>query len=458
MAKRVVNLAGRGIDLLYGPEPQEAEPPSAVPEYIEAEPAGDARQGAAPEQGTLVEEQVQQETAGAADLNRLSVQPDQEAESRSWTASSGITLAQEEDMPGVPAAIPLVLEDEPGVSPAPASIELDALLDGIPAPVPPPREKPEATDPLVQAKLREWLRQAPTLWRAENGPEPTGSGGPALVPDEDIRGETDQAVPDQEEHQMPEYVSPEQIQALWDEIESLYKTVPDVLSGDENLAQALQLLQQAQAILLEKPEQFDVARYNVAQVQGMVSRRVYSNRWARTYGWAIFLYETVWIGSLVAAIFFSANVVGWLVASSTGPLSLSADMLGALWNTMAWGGVGGGIGAFYSLYWHVSQVKDFDRRYLMWYIVQPIIGVLIGGLVHLMIGAGLMAAVGQPGPGAEVNLSLFSYAVAAIGGFRQRFILEIIDRIIQLLTPASQEAQSPAAEKGSESAGGIPAL
>jgi hypothetical protein len=444
MAKRVVNLAGRGIDLLYGPESEEAEPSSAVPEHNEAEPAGDAGQDVTAERATVVEAQAQ---------------PVQEAESRSWVAPPGITpVREEENRPGVPAAVPLVLEDEPGASSVPVSIELDALLEGIPAPLPPPREKPEATDPLVQAKLREWLRQAPALSRAENGPGPAGSSGPALVSEGGVRGETEQASPVQEERQVPEYVSPEQIRALWDEIESLYEMVPDVLSGDENLPQALQLLQQAQAVLLEKPEQFDVARYNVAQVQGMVSRRVYSNRWARTYGWAIFLYETVWIGGLIAAIFFSANVVGWLVARSAGPLSLSADMLGALWNTMAWGGVGGGMGAFYSLYWHVSQVKDFDRRYLMWYVVQPIIGVLIGGLVHLMIGAGLMAAVGQPGPGAEVNLSLFSYAVAAIGGFRQRFILEIIDRVIQLLTPASQEAQSPAAEKGSESAGGVPAL
>ncbi len=107
------------------------------------------------------------------------------------------------------------------------------------------------------------------------------------------------------------------------------------------------------------------------------------------------------------------------------------------------------IGAFYSLYWHVAKVKDFDKQYMMWYIVQPVVGLLLGALVHLLIGSGFISARGETASGAEVALSLFPYAVACIAGFRQRFILEMIDRIIQLITP-SPEPRQPAEETASE--------
>ena len=117
-----------------------------------------------------------------------------------------------------------------------------------------------------------------------------------------------------------------------------------------------------------------------------------------------------------------------------------------------WGGVGGVVGAFYSLYWHVAQVRDFDKQYSMWYIVQPVMGMLLGALVHLLIGAGFLTM--QAGASAEGQLvaSFFRYAVACIAGFRQQFILEIIDRVIQVITPKPQEKESAEKETPEEEA------
>ena len=103
---------------------------------------------------------------------------------------------------------------------------------------------------------------------------------------------------------------------------------------------------------------------------------------------------------------------------------------------MAWGGMGGVVGAYYSLYWHAAKVKDFDKQYIMWYVVQPVLGLAIGALAHLIVGSGFLTGRVEAGTEGQVAVSLFPATIAFIAGFRQRFILEIIDRVIQLVTPS----------------------
>jgi hypothetical protein len=232
------------------------------------------------------------------------------------------------------------------------------------------------------------------------------------------------------------YVGPKQRQTLWQEISDLYKEVPDVLCMDDLQDEALALLHDAQDILMERPRQFDVAQYKVSQVRSILTRRKNIIRWTNTYGWGTFIYEALWIVALGAAILFAPLVVEWIesyVGEGSGFISV-AD----LWNTAAWGSIGGVLGALYSLYWHAAQVKDFHRQYLMWYIVQPVIGVIIGAVVYVITGAGFIGASGETASGQQALVPLFRFAVACIASFRQRFILEVVDRIIQFLTSPFQ--------------------
>jgi hypothetical protein len=165
----------------------------------------------------------------------------------------------------------------------------------------------------------------------------------------------------------------------------------------------------------------------------------------------------VWIVALVMGI-FAAELVANLVTAVAGG-ALGIDGLSRLWSTAMWGGLGGVIGAFYSLYWHVAKVRDFDKQYVMWYIVQPPIGLLLGAVVYLILGSNFLAMQGMTQDNQTVTVPLFPYAVAVIAGFRQRFILEMIDRVIQVITPSTRPEESPvqgeetAEEESSEALG-----
>lgn len=237
-----------------------------------------------------------------------------------------------------------------------------------------------------------------------------------------------------------------------------------ILSVDKGLEEALNLLREARDITIERPRQFDQAEYRVAKVRAMLERRKISGRWSVVYGYPVLLYEVVWflllLGSLLfdhALAVFIANMTGMTFSNMA---SLSMEHIFPYWNTMAWGGIGGVVGSLYSLYWHAAQVQDFDRQYIMWYIVQPIMGVILGGIVYLIIAAGFISVQVLAAQAPTVSeaaqamanpaVKSFHSVVACIAGFRQRFVFEMLDRVVQVLTPRPKTKAELEAEKEKE--------
>ncbi len=204
-------------------------------------------------------------------------------------------------------------------------------------------------------------------------------------------------------------------------IDELYRRIAAGAIPDPGTAeQALAWLKQAREALMA-PDGYDEAEYyySLAQTRYAIARRLW--RWSYTYGLFVFLWGLAWLGlylwSLTMGRGYSARVV---------PPGYEG-----IWEPIMWGGLGGVCGIFYSLYWHVAIKRDFDRQYVMWYLVQPILGSMIGMIIYMIITVGFLTIQGTPTPANP----LFMYLLAFIAGFRQRFFLELIDRIVQTFTP-----------------------
>jgi len=263
----------------------------------------------------------------------------------------------------------------------------------------------------------------------------------------------------------------ERQEALFKEIDALVMEAAQVLSVDtEGLEEALSMLREARDITIERPRQFDEAEYRVAKVRAMLERRKTSGRWSVIYGYPVLLYELVWLLLLLGSLLFDhslavyiANITGMNFSDLTVPLSM--EHVFPLWNTMTWGGIGGVVGSLYSLYWHAAFVKDFDRQYVMNYIVQPVMGIILGGIMYLIIAAGFISVQVLTAQAPTVEqaaqamatpaVRAFHSVVACIAGFRNRFVYELLDKIVQVLTPTpktkvereAEEAKKEEAEK-----------
>lgn len=240
------------------------------------------------------------------------------------------------------------------------------------------------------------------------------------------------------------YLSPAKQQELHTEIERLFNEVPRVLPNHSRLIdEAFQTLHTARTILLTAPERFPEAEYRINQVRALVTRYRQAEEWGRIYGSRILVYELVWLvallGSFIALQLGQTRLVAWITGligpgADTTFTSVTVPFLTAL----IWGGIGGIVGALYSLWWHVAQLQDFDKRYTMWYLIQPIMGIVLGGLVFLIIGTGFLVLQGTvPTAESARGIQMFPPLVAALGGFRQKFVYELLERIVRVLTPTS---------------------
>jgi hypothetical protein len=264
---------------------------------------------------------------------------------------------------------------------------------------------------------------------------PEGPGGPVDIAPIQYIPRTDD-----EKQAIVSRLSVEWLRSLHGQIDDLYKqVVTEFNSPPESAERALGMLREARQILIERPEEFVNAEYRTLQVRATLDRMRTSRRASGYYGPRVLGYEISWMLLFLVGLVFATPLANWI--ATLGSLLATSAAVGVLpfWNTMMWGGVGGAVGALYHLWWHVSDRQDFDRQYLMWYLVQPVMGLVLGGIMFLLVTGGLLALeVDLTSTTASTAARVLPYLLAVLGGFRQNFVYEQFDRVIALFTPGGQ--------------------
>lgn len=353
----------------------------------------------------------------------------------------------------------------PPTGPDPAPLPIDDDLSGLleeepPETIPPanlsPAPPPPAAMPNPAPTETVTTPPPPPIPRIDSFEGLATSGRPSRPEDllpEDTHWETGNhtfQLKEYEEEELDEalaakvtrYIGQERRENLDREIEQLYGLVAEELSANKKDAEfALRILSEAQDYVFESPHEYDEALYRVAVVKTMLARKRNLRRWSYTWGLGVFFYGLVWLG-----LFLSGFLLTDILKASLGESSTSLTVVQNAWFSALSGGVGGILGIFYSLYWHVAMKQDFDRQYIMYYLVQPMMGFVLGAVVYFIIGAGFIAVNIATETGVSSDQVLGANMVIAlqvllgfIAGFRQRVILEMLDRIVQNIFPKDEK-------------------
>jgi len=237
------------------------------------------------------------------------------------------------------------------------------------------------------------------------------------------------------------------LKALEDDIDSLFSRVPKELSMDPSVNIALALLRDAQDIVQERPRQYDLAMFKVAQVKMMLERRQRIVQETSSHAYPLMIYEIAWFILLLAGVVFSQPLSSWLLAVTRMTIADFSVNLQPLLITLIWGGIGGVVGGLWSLWKHVARDQDFDKQHTMWYLTQPIMGVILGGVIHLLFMAGVLI-VESGATTTTTAVRWFPALVACLAGFRQNFAYEWLDSVARAIGREPQpreEAAAPAA-------------
>lgn len=236
-----------------------------------------------------------------------------------------------------------------------------------------------------------------------------------------------------------EVMEPGWQKTLHQQIDNLYKQVATEFSTPiANADHMLTLLQEARQILIESPANYVAAEYRMVQVRTQIARTTESREQARTYAPRILGYQVGWLAVFLLGLVFAAPLTAFFTRSGS-ITGATANDLFPFWNTLMWGGVGGIVGALYALWWHVSDQQDFDRQHMMWYLVQPIMGLVLGGIVFLLLSGGFLLLEVKP-TDTNAGARLVPYLIAVLAGFRQNFVYAQLDRLMALFTPAGTQS------------------
>ncbi|RLC78751.1 MAG: hypothetical protein DRI61_09305 [Chloroflexi bacterium] len=261
---------------------------------------------------------------------------------------------------------------------------------------------------------------------------------PEAPPEAEAKPEVPKAppeVPKEEKYEeIIERIGKGRFRDLFNDIEELYKQVTEEISASEQVEEALSLLMEARNTLIEKPEEFEKAEYNINKVKALLNRIKNCRTWGAIYGTRIFLYEVGWFVLLLVLMIFEKPIASllapiWKISS---PVTGMREVF-PMWITMIWGGIGGVVGALYSLYWHVAVRQDYNKYYNMYYVVQPVMGIILGGLIHLIVSAGFLAMGAQVTGLSEENIQWLPALIACLAGFRQKFAYEMLDKLMEIL-------------------------
>jgi len=229
---------------------------------------------------------------------------------------------------------------------------------------------------------------------------------------------------------------------LMEEVDRLYdRTATRLASHQQHSSTALKLLHEARTILIERPYAFADAELRVQAAHTLINRTEESRRVAGQYWPRLLLYEVGWALLLFIGLIFEKPLGTWIGLLSGTVASSMLDIF-PVWGTMLVGGIGGVICALWSMWWHVSDQQDYDPQYNLWYMVQPIQGMVLGIIVYLIIAGGFLAMQTDiSSPQAGKAAQYFPWLIAAIAGIRQTFVYELLDRIIRIISPRGEGGQ-----------------
>jgi hypothetical protein len=131
---------------------------------------------------------------------------------------------------------------------------------------------------------------------------------------------------------------------------------------------------------------------------------------------------TVWFTAilLIVELVGAAVVAGWLVLGGAPWLP---DSLKTATYCLIFGGIGGCVYCLRGVYLNAAVHKRWDKSWLIWYFVRPVVSTALGGISYLFVKSGLLLLGASQDPSSS---ELGIWALAFLAGLNvDKFLAKI---------------------------------
>ncbi len=176
---------------------------------------------------------------------------------------------------------------------------------------------------------------------------------------------------------LKQFVTTQRIRDLWNQIDALQEEVIQNVQADRSNTDTYQQdLLYASSLLLQNAGNYDEARQIVYRIRGDLNRERRVSTDTRQYRPIILIYYGVWLVITVISTQFDPQF-RQLVPDNLSILKLAfLPMLFAVFGSL--------VNGVMALNEHTTLKRDFDPVYLTWYLLNPLIGGLLGLVVFVL--------------------------------------------------------------------------
>ncbi len=332
-------------------------------------------------------------------------------------------------------AVPLPdRNQQPAYVPRP---EVEALTPKTPEVLPPrPSSGPQVTSTVMSV-----ISDLPGIPKAgggvQFGPDTLSAAPPPRQAARDVFKSDPEMVADGNlVHQL---ITSQRLRDLWNQMDALQEEVIQNVTADRTTTDNYQQdLLYASSLLLQSADKYDQAREVVYRVRGDLLREKKVAADIRRWRPLLLAYYALWFIIVVVVSHFDPQFRA-LMPDSVPILKLAYPpilfaVLGSLFN---------GIMAVNQ---HTTQQKDFDASFVSWYLINPIVGGLLGLIVFVFFvvtGTSFTPNLISDPNVASSQSPLVIWLLAFIIGWQQNTAVQLLNGFLRTFTPGSKDISTP---------------
>jgi hypothetical protein len=313
---------------------------------------------------------------------------------------------------GADAAADAVVDTETGESIRDSGIGSSSVPENDELVAPPP-EAPPVVPP------SEAMTDAPKIFSDFTVPE--GPGAAAVTQAEKVTAS---------DEMVALLISDENTQLLWKRIDDSIGQIHKRVQSQSMARQLFDQIQAARNELLGGKANYEEAERFINEVEYRISQGERVRTWSYTFGGILFLYEFAFAIAMVYVLFIH-------LVSGLQPNGHFIVYMGV---SMVFGGLGGVMGAWFSLVKHVAQDQDFEWQHTMWYLTSPLLGVFSGLVVVVIAYVGLISLLPNTDTtGINIATPWSVYLLAFLTGYQHNVFIDLLKRALKIFEGQSKK-------------------
>lgn len=267
-------------------------------------------------------------------------------------------------------------------------------------------------------------------------PVPTGPVSSAPRPDSgDLFGNVQDVPP--ADDLLERFVTDERLDQLWGEVEALQATLAESTPGSRARFETYQKeVLQAYTLLLQNRANYDDVRAIVYRIRGELRQDAQTAAAIQQHRPRLLVFFVL---SLViwAGLMLLEPVFGRFVADT-----LDVRLLALLYHPTLFGMLGAILNGYFTLNKHMIHERNFDPVHISWYVMNPLVGAIMGLLMALLFGTGIVSTVGIGALAQEQagQYPFLLWVLCFLAGYNQNVVMRLLAWTFDQLRGADDEA------------------